>query len=205
MDEQAADLRAQTAELRIQRGQIKASLTRVGKFLEKHEATPRPGQVKARYDKLWANFWRSMKRLHGRVKNAKLLETISKMAKMHTKEYKQSAAMNVVTNKVSTNLSCADCNMNNHTIFDCKKFLSFEIPKGVTEVQAKRLCLNCLKANHNTSKCTSKWNLQNLPQETPFSITYKPGQEVQSNWHTFSKKFKYKSFSNKSGQISGEA
>ncbi|KAK9728954.1 hypothetical protein QE152_g16936 [Popillia japonica] len=52
MAEEAADLRAQTAELRIQRGQIKASLTRVGKFLEKHEATPQSGQVRARYDKL---------------------------------------------------------------------------------------------------------------------------------------------------------
>ncbi|KAK9759041.1 hypothetical protein QE152_g317 [Popillia japonica] len=42
----------QAAEVRIQRGQIKASLTRVDKFLEKHEATPQLSQVKARYDKL---------------------------------------------------------------------------------------------------------------------------------------------------------
>lgn len=49
-------------------------------------------------------------------------------------------------------LQCFMCKKN-HSLYQCIEFLNLPIVERITRVKSLKLCANCLKRNHNTTKC----------------------------------------------------
>ncbi|GJQ66619.1 hypothetical protein Trydic_g4591 [Trypoxylus dichotomus] len=91
------------------------------------------------------------------------LETLSKFMKTNINETSrlrnQRAAINVAIDEAlerTTSISCIYCKMQNHGIYNCKKFLALQPSRRLREIQSMRCCVNCLKADHPTTSCRSK-------------------------------------------------
>ncbi|GJQ71791.1 hypothetical protein Trydic_g13554 [Trypoxylus dichotomus] len=95
------------------------------------------------------------------------LETLSKFMKTNINETSklrnQRAAINVAIDEAlerTTSISCIYWEMQNHGIYNCKKFLALQPSRRLREMQSMRCCVNCLKADHPTTSCRSKHSCQ---------------------------------------------
>lgn len=61
---------------------------------------------------------------------------------------------------VTSSFKCPICSRTEHDIYKCKKFLQLTPEEKFVHVKEKKLCVNCLSANHIWQKCHSKFNCQ---------------------------------------------
>lgn len=56
----------------------------------------------------------------------------------------------------TTNIMCAYCAKEDHSIFKCAMYLDLEVDQRIKEAKSRKLCLNCLKAaSHQAKQCDS--------------------------------------------------
>lgn len=72
----------------------------------------------------------------------------------HGKEHKVTKSF-VASNEKTSSKSCVICNKD-HFLHECDKFKNMSLEKRSSEVARLKLCLNCLRPGHRSSRCFKK-------------------------------------------------
>ncbi|XP_063911926.1 uncharacterized protein LOC135128776 [Zophobas morio] len=103
-------------------------------------------------------------------KRCLMLESLSYMSNNKTSNegkvyYKQNNYFNksktvshITTNKKQA--SCSMCKKSSHLIFQCIDFLKMSIPERIAQVKRLKLCINCLRENHQVATCRTSHKCQ---------------------------------------------
>lgn len=92
----------------------------------------------------------------------------------------------------SKKMNCVYCKKPDHSIYSCRDFLTLSVNSRIAEIKKLKLCLNCLKSNHNSWNCNvQKCKKCNKPHNTllhlDFSNSHNSKQSVNSEFDNFNK------------------
>ena len=71
---------------------------------------------------------------------------------------KSKTVSHITTNKKQA--SCSMCKKSSHLIFQCIDFLKMSIPERIAQVKRLKLCINCLRENHQVATCRTSHKCQ---------------------------------------------
>ncbi|XP_063924727.1 uncharacterized protein LOC135138680 [Zophobas morio] len=71
---------------------------------------------------------------------------------------KSKTVSHITTNKKQA--SCSMCKKSSHVIFQCIDFLKMSIPERIAQVKRLKLCINCLRENHQVATCRTSHKCQ---------------------------------------------
>ncbi|KAJ8910202.1 hypothetical protein NQ315_014373 [Exocentrus adspersus] len=84
-----------------------------------------------------------------------LTERYKSLAKNAQREANSRQQYKVKSFAVNNNVSCVICGQE-HTVYNCHKFLQLDVNARYQEVKKLKLCINCLRSNHSIKHCKSE-------------------------------------------------
>uniref|UniRef100_A0A8D8LZD7 Integrase catalytic domain-containing protein n=2 Tax=Cacopsylla melanoneura TaxID=428564 RepID=A0A8D8LZD7_9HEMI len=77
---------------------------------------------------------------------------------------------------------CSVCQLGEHRIASCPKFLQMEVPKRFTQVKELRLCFACLSSTHARTDCKSLYKCKHCGSDRHHSLLH-PNKESELSGH----------------------
>nr|CAI5852805.1 unnamed protein product [Callosobruchus analis] len=155
---------------RIERGQVKAVLTRFARFIDEY-TDDKIIQLEPRLEKvepLSEQFYKIQQKVELFEDNrCQLLEAVtskyenqsnSQFEKVNRFEKRPNSrpvgnASHLVSNSVA--IKCAYCK-ESQTLYTCSKLKALLVASRYAEIRALKLCTNCLRSNHGSDKCIAR-------------------------------------------------